>query len=104
VNKRISQLSSDQNAFSAAAPMYENALNHRNYHANLHYTPSNNGNGNKRRQRNIILFNPPYSKNVRTNVGKIFLNLIDKHFPPSSCFHKIFNRNSVKVSYSCMHG
>ena len=40
--------------------------------------------------------------NVRTNVGKIFLNLIDKHFPPSSCLHKIFNRNSVKVSYSCM--
>ena len=31
VNKRISQLSSDQNAFSAAAPMYENALNHSNY-------------------------------------------------------------------------
>ena len=30
VNKRISQLSSDQNAFSAAAPMYESALNHSN--------------------------------------------------------------------------
>ena len=102
VNKRISQLSSDQNAFSAAAPMYEGALNHSNYHVNLHYTPSNNSNGNKRRQRNIIWFNPPYSKNVRTNVGKIFLNLIDKHFPPSNCLHKIFNRNSVKVSYSCM--
>jgi hypothetical protein len=64
VNKRISQLSSDQNAFSAAAPMYENALNHSNYRANLHFTPSNNGNGNKRRQRNIIWFNPPYSKNA----------------------------------------
>ena len=35
-------------------------------------------------------------------MGKIFLNLIDKHFPPSNCLHKIFNRNSVKVSYSCM--
>ena len=28
--------------------------------------------------------------------------MVDKHFPPSSCLHKIFNRNSVKVSYSCM--
>ena len=102
VNKHILQLSSDQNALSAAAPMYKNALNHSNYHANLHYTQSNNSKGNKRRQQNIIWFNPPYSKNVRTNVGKIFLNLIDKHFPPSSCLHKIFNRNSMKVSYSCM--
>ena len=34
--------------------------------------------------------------------GKIFLNLVDKHFQPSNCLHKIFNRNSVKVSYSCM--
>jgi hypothetical protein len=29
-------------------------------------------------------------------------DLVDKHFPPSNCLHKIFNRNSVKVSYSCM--
>ena len=77
-------------------------MNHSNYQANLHYTPSNNCNSNKRRQRNIIWLNPPFSKNVRTNVGKIFLNLINKHFPSSSCLHKIFNRNTVKVSYSCM--
>jgi hypothetical protein len=43
VNKPISQLSSDQSAFSAAAPLYKNASNHSNYHANLHYTPRNNG-------------------------------------------------------------
>ena len=29
------------------------------------------------------------------------INLIDKHFPKDKNFHKIFNRNSVKVSYSC---
>ena len=54
------------------------------------------------RKRNIIWFNPPYSKNVRTNVAHKFLALIDKHFPKSSVLHKIFNRNPVKVSYSCM--
>ena len=27
---------------------------------------------------------------------------IDKHFPRSHVLHKIFNRNNVKVSYSCM--
>ena len=30
------------------------------------------------------------------------LQLIDKHFPRNSQFHKQFNRSTVKVSYSCM--
>ena len=39
---------------------------------------------------------------MKTNVAQRFLKLLDKHFPRSSKLHKIFNRNSVKVSYSCM--
>ena len=38
----------------------------------------------RNRKRNIILFNPPYSKNVATNTGKSFLKLIDKNFPKGS--------------------
>ena len=38
--------------------------------------------------------------NVETNIGKTFLKLIDKYFPKTNKFHKIFNRNNVKVSYS----
>ena len=38
---------------------------------------------------------------VKTNIGKIFLKLVDKHFPKSNKLHKIFNRNTLKVSYSC---
>ena len=30
-----------------------------------------------------------------------FLNLLDKYFPQNPRLHKIFNRNSGKVSYSC---
>ena len=33
---------------------------------------------------------------------KILLRLLAKHFPPHSNVNKIFNRNNVKVSYSCM--
>ena len=33
--------------------------------------------------------------------GKIFLKLIDTHFLPANNLRKIFNRNTVKVSYSC---
>ena len=54
----------------------------------------------RNRQRNVIWFNPPFSKNVETNVAKSFLKLIDKHFPDNNTLHKIFNRNTVKVSYS----
>ena len=56
----------------------------------------------RKRKRKIIWFNPPYSKNVKTNIGKIFFKLLHKHFPPSHSFHKIFNKKSVKISYSCM--
>ena len=55
----------------------------------------------RNRKKNIIWFNPPYSRNVSTNIEKKFLHLVDKHFPRSNKLHKIFNRNTVKVSYSC---
>ena len=56
----------------------------------------------KRRKRKIIWFNPTYSKNVSTKVGNQFLKLINKHFPRHHKFHKLFNKNNVKISYSCM--
>ncbi len=56
----------------------------------------------RNRQRNIIWFNPPLSKNVKTNIACNFLCPIEKHFPPNHKLHKIFNRNTVKVSYNCI--
>ena len=57
----------------------------------------------KKRRRKIIWFNPPYSRTVKTKIAHNFLKLIDKHFPRNSKFYKIFNRNTIKVSYSCMN-
>lgn len=57
---------------------------------------------NKNRKRNIIYFNPPYSKSVETNIGQKFLNLIKKCFPKVNPLSKIFNKNSIKVTYSCL--
>ena len=31
-----------------------------------------------------------------------FFHLLDKHFGRNHKYHKIFNRNNVKISYSCM--
>ena len=66
-------------------------------------SPSQTPHARKHRQRNIIWHNPPYSKNVETNVGKCFLSLIDQHFPKSHQLHNIFNRNPLKLSYSCIN-
>ena len=54
------------------------------------------------RKRNILWYNPPFSVNVATNVGKEFFQLIDKYFSPHHRLHKIINRNCVKMSNSCM--
>ena len=56
----------------------------------------------RNRYRKIIWFNPPYSINVKTNISRIFLQLIDKHFLRHHKYLKLFNRNNIKISYNCM--
>ena len=71
----------------------------------MRYTPiqsNNDKNDNKPRKRKIICYNPPYSANITTNIGKTLLNLIKKHFPKLNKLHKIFNKNTVKFSNNCM--
>ena len=48
-----------------------------------------------------ISINPPFNKNVQTDIGRMFINLIDKCFPTGHKLKKIFNRNTIKLSYSC---
>ena len=40
--------------------------------------------------------------NLKTNMGKTFLKLLQRHFLKRHSMHKIFNRNAVKISYCCM--
>ena len=39
---------------------------------------------------------------VETNIGKTFLKLVKKRFPRNYSFHKIFNKSTIKFSYSFM--
>ena len=83
-------------------PDYEEALKKYAYKAKLQYMQPNLQENNTRgRTRKIILFNPPFSLNLKTNVAKILLQLIDTHSPPANKLHKVFNCNTVKVGYSC---
>ena len=54
------------------------------------------------RGRKIIYFNPPYTKSVETDIGKKFLNLVKECFPKDNVLNKIFNKNNIKVTYSCL--
>ena len=55
----------------------------------------------KNRERKILWFDPPFSQSVKTNIEKVFLKLVRKHFPRHHIIHKIFNTNTLKLSYCC---
>ena len=54
----------------------------------------------------LTWFNPPYSANVRNNVGKEFLNLLNRAFPQSSPLHnsadsQVITQVHAKYGTSC---
>ena len=102
INKRLNQISSNKDAFDNAKPDYEAALSRSKLYNKLTYEEkSTQSPPKKKRKRNEIWFTPPYHAALKTNLGKEFLALLDKHFPVNHRLHKLFNRRTVKVSYSC---
>ena len=99
IEKRLTELSCNEHEFNKCKGDYEKALSDSGYHHRLRYSPAPPKRRN--RSRNITWFHPPYNAAVKTNIGKKFLELIDKHFPPHNKYSKIFNRNTLKLSYSC---
>ena len=94
IESRLRMISSSKEIFEESSKVYQDALERSGYTYKLSYEGGNNTNqrlkqGNRRRK--VIRFKPPFSKSVATNVGKEFLKLIDKHFPPHNKFSKIFN-------------
>ena len=105
VQKRLSTISSTEEIFEESKHFYEECLQRSGYtNVELKFTPTPEGTSrNKRnRSRNILWFNPPWSESVSTNIGKKFFSLIKKHFPRGHRYRSFINRNSVKLSYSCM--
>ena len=100
VAKRLSDISSSEEIFRKAAPEYQEALRKSGYTDELRYEKSS-GNSKRQRRRKILWYNPPFSANVKTNVGRLFLKLVRTHFHKNHRYHKIFNMNTIKVSYSC---
>ena len=67
-------------------------------------TPNNSPNSSRtkrnRKRKNILWYNPPYNKALKTKFGKEFLKLLDKNFPKNHPLSRIMNRKKVKISYS----
>ena len=103
ISDRLSRSSSNADIFNNIKLRYEEAMKKCGYTRKLTYTPPNREQNNvrRKRQRKIIWLNPPFNLDLSTNVAKMILNLIEKHVPRSSKLREIFNKNTVKVSYSC---
>ena len=53
-----------------------------------------------KRKGKITWFNPPFSLNVKTNVGNLFFKIMRKNILRTNPLSKIFNEDTVKISYS----
>lgn len=99
IEKRISDLSCSSDEFDKVKEVYNKALADSGFVRKIQFTK--NAPRKNNRKRNIIWFNPPYNSQTKTNIGRIFLELIEKHFPLHHKFRKLFNKNNIKLSYSC---
>ena len=96
VNRRLSSISSNKEVFDSAIPPYQEALKKSGYDYTLNFDPPNRNEKPKNRSRNITYFNPPYSQNVQTNLGKQFMKLLDKHFQQTIPLKKLLTRILLK--------
>ena len=129
MNQRINKLSSCKKIFVENKNTYYDALKDSGFQGKLEYlTPldlnsrARNNNGGtrtpckvgeiinnsshgkrrgKNRNRKVVWFNPPFCRLTNINIGRYFLHLLDKHFNRDNPLSRIFNRNTVKISYSC---
>ena len=44
---------------------------------------------------------PPFNLAVKNKIARTFIKLVEKHFSGSPWLKKLFNKNNLKVSYSC---
>ena len=88
VNQRISSNSSDSKLFDDTKGPFQEALKRSGYDHELKFEePNTRSGGKRRRKRNMIYFNPPWSSGVKSNVGGQFFKLFDSCFLPSN-FHQ----------------
>ena len=99
IENRLSKVSANEEIFTTAIPPYQAALVASGYSHKLKFDPNARDKPprTKNRNRKVTWFNPPFSKNVKTNIGKQFLAVIKETFPKTHTLHKICNNNTIKL-------
>ena len=106
IENRLTNLSSNSKVFEEEKSIYVKALKDSGHPSNLEYNPDHKKKKERKRKRNPIYYNPPYSISVKTDIARKFLRLINKHFKKGQIgepLMKIFTRSKVKVSYCTMN-
>ena len=95
VNLRLSQLSKNEIVFKEAATTYQTALDTAGYNYKLKFNPTNhrdnsqqslNSKRKKHRQRNVVFFNPPFSKTLFQILVKTSSNSLTDLSPQATSF------------------
>ena len=102
--KRLINISSSEQVFEAAITPYQKALGESGCDHKLTYHPEAQQTRNKRkRKRNITIGTTRQGiQTLKPTSEESFCVIIDKCFPKIHPLHKIFNRHTLKLSYSCM--
>ena len=118
ISKRLTNISCNKNAFDRNVGIYQVALKNSGFDGkitcndqsehrrckprrNMYNVNIEETNQARKRKRAIICYNPPYSMNVKPNKGKTFFKLLQKHLLATHHIYTIFNKNKIKISYSC---
>ena len=110
ISKHLTNISYNKNVFDRNIDIYQTALKYSGFHGTITYNDQSEQANNvnieatnqaRKRERAIIWYNLPYSMNVKTNIGKTFFKLLQKHFLPTHPLYTIFNKNLIKINYIC---
>ena len=102
INKRLTNISCSKEVFYESIAPYQHALKESGYDHKLTYNPEPPLKNKRKRKRDIMWYNPPFDSSVKTNLGRKFLHIVEKCFQNNHPLYKIFNRHTLKLSYSCM--
>jgi len=71
------------------------ALRESRYTHKLEFKPPPQGPPTQKRKqrRNVIWLNLSFNKNVKTNIGRVFISLVNRSFPTGHKLRKMVNRN-----------
>ena len=105
IEHRPSTNSSNIDIFEESKQDYEKGLKYSGYNVKLSYKNSietSNTHKRKNRPRRILWFTRSYNMEGVNKLGSEFFKLLKRNFPVINPLHKIFDKNNIKLSYSCM--